>query len=50
MLRGRPDLVERLRKIWRGSELPDEDETFAVKQILIGEIELARLKRGELSS
>ena len=50
MLRGRIDLVERLKAIWQGNELPDEDETLALKQIVISEIELARLKRGGVSS
>ena len=46
MLRGRIDLVERLKAKWQGSELADEDETLALKQIVISEIELARLKKG----
>jgi hypothetical protein len=50
VLRGRIDLVERLKATWQGSELADEDETLALKQVVISEIELARLKRGGLSS
>ena len=33
-----------------GDELATEDEKLALKQVAIGEIELARLKRGELPS
>ena len=50
MLRGRGDLVARLKAKWQGHELSDEDETLALKQVVISEIELARLKRGGLSS
>ena len=41
--------MERVKEMWQGNELPDEDETLVLKQIVIGEIELARLKKGGLS-
>jgi len=42
--------VERLKTTWQGNELLDEDETLALTQVVIGEIELARLKSAGLSS
>jgi hypothetical protein len=49
-IRGRKDLVEQLQATWQGHELPKEDESLTMKQAVISEIELARLKRGGLSS
>ena len=42
--------MERLKTTWQGNELLDEDETLALTQVVIGEIELARLKSAGLSS